>query len=150
MTCTVAGLLSLQLVDINKQQLRCMTTPPTVTNGRQVYISIFLICNFDLIGIFLSFWLQLEACQLLTLPILWEQEPCHPQLAMGLTYKCRSTFLSWPAAHQAAHGARCLRSWQQVSMLLLWWLYPTTLLAPTEQRNKWLPRIMELRRKKKE
>ena len=67
-TCTMAGPLSLQQVDMTKKKLKCTTTP-TATNGRQVYISIFLICNFDLIGIFLSFWLQLEACLLLTLPV---------------------------------------------------------------------------------
>ena len=109
-TCTMAGLLSLQQAELDKQQLRCMTTPPTATNGRQVYISIFLICNFDLIGIFLSFWLQLGACQLLTLPISEEQEPCHPQLAMGLTYKCMSSFMNWAAARQAAPGVWWNRS----------------------------------------
>ena len=48
--CTMAGLLSLQLVDGNKLQQRCMITPMP-TNGRQVCISLFLICNFDLISI---------------------------------------------------------------------------------------------------
>ena len=49
--CTMAGLLSLQQVDGTKPQQRCMTTPMP-TNGRQVCISLFLICNFDLISIF--------------------------------------------------------------------------------------------------
>ena len=48
--CTVAGLLSLQQVEETKPQQRCMTTPMP-TNGRQVCISLFLICNFDLISI---------------------------------------------------------------------------------------------------
>ena len=142
-TCTMAGLLSLQQAEVDKQQLRCMTTP-TATNGRQVYISIFLICNFDLISIFLSFWLQLKACQLLKCqkcPVSEEQAPCHPQLAMGLTYKWMSSFMNWGAPQQAATGAWWNRSWQQKSNMGLWWLYPTTLLAPTEQRNKWLLRV---------
>ena len=146
----LAGLLSLQLAELTKIQLRCMTTPPTASNGRQVYISIFLICNFDLIGIFLSSWLQLEASLLLTLPVFLEQEPYHPQLAMALTCKCVSSFMSWPAARQAAPGVWWKRNWLQVSVFLSWWPYPRTLPVPTEQRNKRLPRIMELRRKKKE
>ena len=149
-TCTMAGLLSLQQAELDKQQLRCMTTPPTATNGKQVYISIFLICNFDLISIFLSFLLQLEACQRLTLPISMEQEPCHPQLAMGLTYKWMSSFINWAAACQAAPGVWWIKSYLKVSYGQSWWLYPRTLLAPTEQRNKWLLRIMELGRKKRE
>ena len=124
--CIMVGLLSLQQADLDKQQLRCMTTP-TATNGRQVYISIFLISNFDLIGIFLSFLLQLEASQLLTLPVSMEQKPCHPQLAMGLTYKCGSFFMNWAAVRQAAPGVWWNRSWQQESIMQWWWLYPRTL-----------------------
>ena len=48
--CTMAGLLSLQQVEATKPQQRCMTTPMP-TNGRQVCISLFLICNFDLISV---------------------------------------------------------------------------------------------------
>ena len=141
--CTMAGLLSLQQAEEIKQQRRCTTTP-TATNGRQVYISIFLICNFDLIGIFLSFWLQLEACLLLTLPISMEQEPCHQQLAMGLTCKCGSSFMNWAAARQAAPGVLWNRSWQvlKVSDFRSWWLYLRPLQVPTDQRIKWLQRII--------
>ena len=133
--CIMVGLLSLQQEGLDKQQLRCTTTP-TATNGKQVYISLFLICNFELISIFLSFWLQLKASLRLTHPHSLEQEPCQPQLAMGLTYRCMSSFMNWGAACQAAPGVWWNRSWQQESPLGLWWLYPRTLLAPTEQRNK--------------
>ena len=130
--CIMVGLLSLQQAEVDKQQLRCMTTP-TATNGKQVYISLFLICNFELISIFLLFWLQLEASLLHTHPISMEQE--HPQLAIGLTYKCMITCMSWPVHQVLVPGVWWNRSYRQVSDGQWWWLCQATICAPTQVRN---------------
>ena len=51
------------------------------------------------------FSLQLKAFQLQTLHPLVEQEVYHQQLAMALTYKCTSTFMSWVVLPAYAIGA---------------------------------------------
>ena len=134
--CTMAGLLSLQQVEEGKTQQRCMTTPMP-TNGRQVCISLFLICNFDLISIFFfSFWLQLEAYQLHMIPIFKEQKPCHPQLVMEPICKMKNSCTILVAPPAPAIGVKWPNNCLHQSGRQLWCISLTASPAPTDPKKQ--------------
>ena len=132
----MAGLLSLQQVEEAKPQQRCMITPMP-TNGKQVCISLFLICNFDQLVFLFSFWLQLEAYQLHIITLSREQEPCHPQLVMEPICNCTSSYTSLVALPAPAIGVKWPNNCLHQSTGQLWCISLTASPASTDQKKQW-------------